>query len=119
MKKIKMIFNLMAWFAALCVIENAHAQISYSGLTLIYSQDFDSLGQANVAWVDNSTLPGWYMAAKSTTFGSSGIPATLSTNMTATSGNAYNMGTMTGSSGVNSSSDRALGWLPARNTLDG
>ena len=39
---------------------NVRAQINVSSLG--YSQNFDALGSAGAAWIDNSTLPGWYAA---------------------------------------------------------
>lgn len=66
-----------------------------------YSQNFDSLASSgSPAWVDNSTLPGWY-AAK----GSAEATAYIVSTGTSLTGSIYSFGV----NGVNPLSDRALG----------
>ena len=88
---------------------SGRAQIGYDGTALNYAQNFDSLGTVNLSWVDGSTLPGWYMQCASATYGSSGVPITLTAVQAGgqSTAQAYNVG----SNGVNSASDRALGWV--------
>ncbi len=37
------------------------APVSITSASLFYTQDFDSLGPASVAWTNDSTIPGWYV----------------------------------------------------------
>lgn len=103
-----LICHSLSGFIALTVINAAQSQISYDGTALSYSQNFDSLGTSST-WANDSTLPGWYLEASSSTFGSSGVPTSL--NVADVGGEstaaAYNIGT----NGVNSATDRALGWV--------
>jgi hypothetical protein len=50
--------SLLAVLAAASLTAGA-APVPVTG-SMTYSQDFDSLGIAAVAWADDSTLPGWY-----------------------------------------------------------
>ncbi len=52
--KIKPLIILLA-----CAIPAVAAPIPVSG-PLVYTENFDSLGAASVAWTDDSTIPGWY-----------------------------------------------------------
>ncbi|HVU26365.1 MAG TPA: immunoglobulin domain-containing protein [Verrucomicrobiae bacterium] len=85
--------------SALCCAHFSSAQVLMSGGT--YSQNFDSLASSgSPAWVDNSTLPGWY-AAKGSAEATTYMPGTG----TSFAGSIYSFGT----NGVNPLSDRALG----------
>lgn len=90
------------WF-----IHSASAQISISSLPGgSYTQDFDSLSSSGTtnAWLDNTTLPGWYAATNT----SSGVALKYSASAgTSTTGMMYSYGT----NGVNPATDRALGSL--------
>src|SRR5580698_8844136 len=105
----------LAGVVALAVVDTARSQITYNGSALNYTANFDSLGSTGPeSWTDNSTLPGWYLKASSSSFGASGVPTSLnvaSVGGESTAG-AYNVGD---TSGVDPT-DRALGWVVASTT---
>ena len=92
-----------AWLNVGLLVEPASAQILFGSLSgNQYSQTFDSLANSGtVAWLDNSTLPGWY--ASKTQVGA------ISTYRVS-SGTQNNSGLYSfGVAGVNLVIDRALG----------
>ena len=99
----------MAFVAGAAALATAAgAQISYNGGT--YSQNFDSLASAgtNIAWTNDSTLPGWFL------FVSNGNPAPTY--------NAGNGGSNTGafySFGTTDATERALGGVASGGTYFG
>ena len=68
-----------------------------------YTQDFTSLGTTNLTWIDNSTLPGWYISSAS--------PLAINTGSTNTNA-CFNFGV----SGTNPITDRALGAISTATT---
>ncbi len=88
--------------AALAVLGSAHADISVTSASFTYSESFDSLTTATtaVAWVNDSTLPGWSLIV------SNGSPAAT----IAADNGASNAGTYR-SYGASGSGERALGSL--------
>jgi len=117
--KIKIITgSTLTSIIACAVVSTAHSQIAYTGSALNYAANFNSLGTTGPqSWTDNSTLPGWYLKAASSTFGSGGIPTSLNVvngGGESTAG-AYNVGT----NGVDPLTTRALGWVVASTTGTG
>jgi uncharacterized repeat protein (TIGR01451 family) len=84
----------------------AHAQcVSLTTVGVASTQNFDTLssaGTSNIAWADNSTIPGWYSTR--TTYNS----ATGSSN----AGSLYSFGV----AGTNPITDRALGGVASNGT---
>lgn len=76
----------------------AFGQISLTGSTS-YTQNFNSLGTTTAAWLDNSTLPGWYAGINAN--------ATADGNTTVSDGSADLNGLL--NLGTTSAADRALG----------
>src|SRR3984957_19725877 len=101
----------LAALIVLTVVNTAWSQIDYTGAALNYTANFDSLGTTGptMSWANNSTLPGWYLLASVSSFGSSGVPTSL--NVASVGGEssdaAYNIGT----NGVDPLTTRALGWV--------
>lgn len=80
------------------------AQISVTGPDFTYSQSFSAnlpVASGTPAWVDDSYFPGWYIVAET-----SGTPATIRVNSTATSGSFMHYRPSAGSS------DGSLGGRP-------
>ncbi|MBX7158432.1 MAG: hypothetical protein K1X66_08625 [Verrucomicrobiae bacterium] len=80
------------------------AQVSINVLPTTYSQNFDSLGNANVIWFDNITLPGWFLTQQTNAV----------TNLVVSDGNGgsfdfYNYGSV-------GAPDRALGSIASVDT---
>jgi hypothetical protein len=90
---------------ALLLAGNAQAQLNISDYTgTPYTQNFDTLansGTAN-AWIENSTLPGWYANQTKTPFVVANLRASTGSDNT---GGFY-------SYGASASTERALGALP-------
>jgi uncharacterized protein len=110
--KINAIINYtLAGLVVLTAATAAQAQIDYTGSALNYTANFDSLGTTGptMPWANNSTLPGWYLHASSSSFGSSGTPTNLDVPSIGgeSSDAAYNIGT----NGVQPVTTRALGWV--------
>jgi hypothetical protein len=96
--------------AALIAFTPAQAVVSITSTGAAYTQDFDTLAGAgtNVAWANNSTLPGWYLF--------------ISTGAAAPSYNADGGSSNAGafrSFGTTGSSERALGGLASGGTYWG
>ena len=91
---------------AVCLATSAPAQVFLSGGT--YSQNFDTLAASGTgnAWVNNTTLPGWYADR-----GTNGPLNTYNAGTgSSTTGSLYSFGSAT------ASSDRALGSLASNTT---
>lgn len=89
--------SLLAALAAVSLTAGA-APVPVTG-TMTYSQDFDSLGTAAVAWADDSTLPGWYAQMNN--------GATPAGDVQVTDGSAVLNGLL--NCGTTDAPDRALG----------
>lgn len=101
-------FSLLAAGLA-ALVSAASAQVAYNGA--VYRQDFNTLpgttnNTLNVAWTDNTTLPGWY-ATKSTFSVTDGTIGGSASTFDSTSATANNVGLF--SFGTAGSTDRALG----------
>jgi len=107
---------ILTGLMALAAVNSAWSQVDYTGAPLSYTANFNSLGTTGptMSWANNSTLPGWYLLASSSSFGSSGVPTTLNVASMGgeTSAAAYNVGT----NGVDPLTTRALGWIVASTT---
>lgn len=91
----------MAFVAGAAALATAAgAQISYNGGT--YSQNFDSLAStgSNIAWTNDSTLPGWSLFIST----GAAAPAYNANNGNSTTGTFYSYGTV-------EATERALGGL--------
>ena len=93
-------------FAALLVTfcTNGFAQLSISSGSPSYSQNFDGLAATNatgITWLNNSTLPGWYL------FTGSNVALSTYSAETGSTGNA----TFCSYGATNGGSERALGGL--------
>jgi hypothetical protein len=77
---------LLSICATVALLAGARAQLIIGTQNTAFTQDFNTLGTANVAWVDNTTLAGWYLRAEN-----SDILLTASAG-TGTTGTPYNFG---------------------------
>ena len=88
-----------ALLAALATDTPAQGQIVVTGSTT-YTQNFDSLGTTTIPWVDNTTIPGWFVGMNAN--------ATADGNLTISDGtNSALTGLL--NLGAASAADRALG----------
>lgn len=102
MKTRPLLAPLFVTLLALLLAVSVHAQLKISDYTSTpYTQNFDTLansGTAN-AWIENTTLPGWYANQTKTPFEVTNILAS------GTGGGLYSLG-------ASASTERALGALP-------
>ena len=88
-----------ALLAALAATPSARSQIVVAG-SMTYTQTFDALGTATVAWTDGVTIPGWFAGINAN--------ATADGNLTVSDGsNTALIGLLNLGTGV--AADRALG----------
>ena len=92
----------------MCCAGSLFASVSYDGDE--YTQDFNSMGAGAVAWVNNSTLAGWYLHQSAT----GGPPAQLNAPLAAgASSNSNSKGFWFN---FGATADRTLGGSPAGGT---
>lgn len=100
MKNILLIFSLVFLASQF----EANAQIPIPTIPFDYTQNFNSLGSNDVAWVNNNTLQGWYSVFSTNGAGTIVTPLLDSDDGNGSSAFARNYG-------QNGSLDRALGSL--------
>jgi len=110
--------KILAIAMAAMMAGSAMGSLMYNTVGSALSENFDSLPGtgSSATWIDNTTLPGWYLVTKDNT-----VPATIGVNNgSSTTGTFYSYGT--------DDTDRALGGLgsggayfgsPASNALAG